>query len=205
MSTTDVAKVEPKIGSLVSFTLTANLVDITGAETGGYLRITLCGFGPVVPLINANFMVASAGIPLLVGPQVGATPLSVSLFTNAAITPAGTFYEIAVLDANKNVIQCGNYQFNTPNVTVDLSGATQIIPPYGFALGGLQYAHCTGAIPGTVYTAPGTVIAASYNGVFMVAGQAAPVLSYTATGNVITLNFNTQVGDRGIDALCVVV
>jgi hypothetical protein len=148
-------------------------------------------------------MLADAGIPQYIGPQVGTTPLSVVLGLNFELTPPTTFYEIAVLDQNKNVIQCGNYIFNTTGI-IDLINATQIIPPYNIPLSGLRYAKCTGAIPGNTYTAPGTVIAATYNGIMLVPNQPLPQKSYTATGAVIVLNFNTVSGDRGIDALCVV-
>jgi hypothetical protein len=184
-------------------TLTANLETIIGgAESAGWLRITLCGFGPVLPSVPGTCMLADAGVPQLVGPQVGSTPISVQLYGNDVITPSSTFYEVAVLDANQNVVQCGNYKF-TGSGTYDLSNAVQLVQPLGFQPGGLQYSACTGAVPGTVYTASGPVIAVSYNGIFMRANQASPALSYTVSGETITLNFSTQAGDR-IDAICIV-
>jgi hypothetical protein len=190
------------------FQLQANLGSITGDPVGGYLRITLCGFGPVVPFWKPGpaGMLANAGVPQTYGPQVGSTPLLVTLWTNTSITPDGTFYEIAVEDASRNVIQCGNYQFSTSGVTVDLSTAVQIVSPYGFPLSSLKFAPCTGTIPGiigTVYTAPGSpVLAVAYNGIFLRGGQSLPTLSYTVVGTSITLNFATQAGDR-IDAFCI--
>lgn len=182
-------------------TLTANLESIlNGAETGGFLRITLCGFGPVLPS-TPGVMIADAGVPQEVGPQQGSTPLSVELYGNDVITPANTFYEVAVLDQNHNVVQAGNYQF-TGSGTFDLSTAVQLVQPLGFQPGGIQYLACTGSIPGNVYTAPGIPIAVSYNGLFMRANQAPPLFSYTVSGEVITLNFSTQAGDR-IDAICI--
>lgn len=183
-------------------TLSAQLNSILGGSAlGGFLRITLCGFGPVMPAVPGNGMIADAGVPQTVGPQGGSGPLTQLLWGNDVITPATTFYEVAVLDQNKNPIQCGNYLF-TGTGTVDLSGAAQIVPPYGFKLGNLRYAPCTGSLPGTHFTAPGTVIAASYNGVLLPYGMALPTLSYTATGNAITLNFPAGLGDR-IDAFCI--
>lgn len=203
-TTVEEKKAEPRTLLAGQFTLQASLDTIIGgALTGGFLRITLCGFGPVIPFVTPapGPMLADAGIPQLVGPQTSG-PLSVNLYCNNVISPNTTFYEIAVLDQNQNVIQCGNYQFNVAGVTVDLSSAVQIVAPYGFPIGGLRYMPCTGTTPGTVYTAPGIPIAVSYNGIFMPYGRSAPTFSYTAVGNTITLNFSTQAGDR-IDALCV--
>lgn len=190
------------------FLLEADLASILGGLTGGFLRITLCGFGPIIPWfidlahpLVPPLVLADAGVPQIVGPQ-GATALQVALFCNSFISPEGNFYEIAVLDKNKNVIQAGNYQFNIAGVTVNLATAPQIVGPYGFTLSNLHYLPCTGAVPGTVYTAPGRPIAVSFRGVFMPYGQSLPTFSYTTSGNVITLNFTTETGDR-IDALVV--
>src|SRR5215831_333514 len=110
-------------------TLNANLESIIGAAaTGGYLRITLCGFGPSLPSVRGTCMIANAGVPQLVGPQVGSTPITVQLYGNDVITPANTFYEVAVLDANQNVVQCGNYSFSGSG-TYDLSNAAQLVQP----------------------------------------------------------------------------
>jgi hypothetical protein len=56
--------------------------------------------------------------------------------------------------------------------------------------------NCAGAVPGSVYVAPGNVVAATYNGILLRSAL------YTITGNVITLLFSTEDGDR-IDAFCV--
>ena len=177
-------------------TLTANLESInSGAELGGYLRITLCGYGPQLPAVPGTCMLADAGVPQIIGPQVGSTPISVELFGNDVIQPANTVYEISVLDQNKDVIQSGLYSF-TGTQTVDLSQAAQIVQPYGFPLGGLAYLACSGSIPGTVFVAPGPVIAVTYNGVML------RQTLYTVAGNIITLLFTPEAGDR-IDAFCI--
>jgi len=178
--------------------LSANLESvIEGAELGGYLRITLCGFGPVIPCVDGVAMLADAGIPQLIGPQQGSTPLTVALWGNDAITPQNTFYEIAVLDQDRNVIQTGMYQFTQGN-NVDLSSAAQILPPFGFLLTALRYQQCTGALIGgnRIFIAPGSAIAATYNGILMNSSQC------TISGNVVTLSFDPEIGDR-IDAFCI--
>lgn len=178
-------------------TITAQLESIlaTAAE-GGYLRITLCGYGPVCPSVSGVGFLADAGVPQLVGPQ-GTSALSVNLYGNDVIHPASTFYEIAVLDANKDVVQANNYNL-TGSGTFDLSTLTPIVPPFGFLLTALHYMICSGAIIGgnQTFTAPGNVIAATYNGIIMNSSQC------TISGNVVTVNFNPELGDR-IDAFCV--
>jgi hypothetical protein len=194
-------------------TLTADLESIlAGAQTAGYLRITLCGFGPIPPNVPGTCMLADAGIPQIVGPQVGATQISILLYGNDVIQPLNadgspaTFYEIAVLDSNKNVIQSANYRL-TGAGTQPLPGQPPIVPPYGSQLSALQYLPCAGAVPGNAYVAPGVPVMVFYNGVALPMGQALPWLSYTISGTSnINLNFATQTGvpnDR-IDALCVV-
>lgn len=187
-------------------TLTANLESILGGTAeAGFLRITLCGFGPVLPSVPGVAMLADAGVPQLIGPQVGSTPISQKLWGNDVITPAITFYEIAVLDQNKEVIQVGAYQFGNADGTVDLSSVAQFTGPYGFQLADLTYQPCTGTIGGNTFVSPGRIVAVTYNGVIMPESAGPfPLLSYTigADGVTITLNFNTQAGDR-IDAFCV--
>lgn len=65
------------------------------------------------------------------------------------------------------------------------------------ALSRLRYLPCTGDVPGRIYTAPGPVVAVSYNGILL-----APNLRYTVTAGIINLNFSTEEGDR-IYAFCV--
>lgn len=183
-------------------TLNATLdSSVGGGNLGGWLRVTLCGYGPQVPAIPGTCMLADAGVPQLVGPQAGSTPITVKLWGNDVIAPANTFYEISVLDQNKNVIQSGIYQFAGAG-TFDLSQVVQFIPPYGFALGDLAYLACVGTAPTTIYTAPGPVVAVTYNGILLAYNDPTR-LSYTFAGNVITLNFSTEDGDR-VDAFCIV-
>jgi hypothetical protein len=152
--------------------------------------------------VTGTAMLADAAVPQTIGPQMGSTPLSQVLFGNDVITPAHTFYEIAILDQNRNVIQAGIYQFANAVGDVDLSSVSQILPPYGFYLGNLVSAQCDGDIPGETYVSPGPIVALFYNGILLPRGAAAPRLSYTASGNTAILNFSTQPLDR-IDSLCV--
>jgi hypothetical protein len=191
-----------------AITLTATLDDLTGAAAGSTanaakLRISLCGFGPVLPKIAGTAMLAR------VGPfdfYSSGAQISTLIFGNDQITPPGTYYSIEILDGEDNVVQCGAYSL-TGAGTQDLSNLAQIVPPFGFLLGGLVMAgtdspnpatKIAGAIPGTVYTAPGNVVMVFYNGV-----QQRPGIDYNAVGNTITLTFSTALGDN-VYALCVV-
>lgn len=188
-------------------TLTANLESIIGgAFTGGFLRITLCGSGPIIPAVPGTCLLADATIPQITNAQVDAGhPITVKLFGNDVITPGPdvTFYEIAVLDSDENVIQSGNYRFDGV-AAIDLSQAVQIVAPYGFFLGFLKVAHCTGAVPGNVYVAPGLVVGVFYNGALL-----GPAADYTLAPDrkTINLTFMTEIQNGVLDeisALCVV-
>ena len=189
-------------------TLTFTLQDYQGNALGSamqpaWLRVALCGFGPILPAIpgTANIgQIASWQVDI---PYYG-TPGSIKLWGNDVIVPGPdtTYYAISILDPQRNVIQTGLYQFNG-TTTVDLSNAAQIVPPYGFQLGQLKYLPCTGAVPGTTYAAPGQIVLVTYNGVILPPGLASPILSYTAVGQNITLNFTTETEDL-VYALCVI-
>lgn len=175
-------------------TLTATLDDLTGAPAGSIaaaakLRIALCGFGPYLPKIIGTAMIAKAG-PF--GFLSTGNPLSLALWANDQIFPANTFYSIEILDGEDNVIQCGAYQFLAGGsaLNIDLSNATQIVPPYGLPISFLRVIPCTGAVPGTQYVAAGAeiVIAVFYNGVLLT-----PTTDYTVAQINISLNFTTQV------------
>lgn len=182
-------------------TLTAATKTIMGnAALSGYLRITLCGYGPVLPSVPTVCMLANAGVPQWLGP---AATFSQVLWGNDVIAPGNTFYEIALLDDDKNVIQAGIYQFTNTAGTVDLSSATQILGPYGISLPSLTPAACSGAVPGSTYTAAGIPVLVFLNGILLPRGESSPTLSYTSTAQTITLNFATVAGDR-IDALCII-
>lgn len=187
-----------------NITLTATLDDLTGKAAGSLanpakLRITLCAFGPVLPLITGTAMIAKTG-PFAVYSTGGI--ITTLLWGNDQITPDGTYYTIEVLDGQDNVVQIGAYVL-TGTGTQDLSNLVQVIPPYGFPIGDLAYLPCSVSTPGSVYVSPGPVVAVAYNGALM--PQAAlSGLSYTlGTDKVtITLNFTADALDR-IDALCI--
>src|ERR1700678_2530252 len=58
--------------------------------------------------------------------------ISIPLWGNDVITPAGTYYSVAVIDDKKNVVQSAMYQF-TGSGTIDISTVSPInlqpLPP----------------------------------------------------------------------------
>ncbi len=189
-----------------NITLTATLQDITGNPAGSLanpakLQIALCGYGATIPEIVGTSVLARTG-PFELFSTGG--EISTQLWGNDVITPPGTYYAITILDGENNVVQTGAYQF-TGTQTIDLSHAAQIVGPAGVALATLQYLPCTGAVPGSNYVAPGTVVMVFLNG-----NALRPTVDYTVSGGSgIALTFTTNgpspgFGGDEIYALCVV-
>lgn len=114
-------------------TLTATLLDYSGNQLGtvtnpAYLRIALVAFGPTLPCIPGTGNIGKVSSWPGDIPYTG-TPLSIALWGNDVITPGPdqTYYAIAVIDSNGNVVQTGCYQFDGAQ-TIDLSNAPQMFP-----------------------------------------------------------------------------
>jgi hypothetical protein len=187
-------------------TLASILADM-GATTPdfipGYFRITLCGYGPIRPTIPGTCHLADAGVPQVVPVDATTGKMDVMIYGNDVIDPPGTFYEVAVLDQNKDVVQANNFLFTGSGLRT-LSVQTPIIPPYGFPIGDLAYLPCVDTGDRVHYTAQSAqIVGVTYNGVMMPQGLTfPPYVSYTVSGSTITMNLTTDVGDR-IDAFCV--
>jgi hypothetical protein len=195
-------------------TLTFDLLDYSGNKLGSatqpaWLRIALCNFGANLPRIPSAGVIGKVSSWFVDVPYYGTTG-TVLLWGNDVIVPGPdlTYYAISVLDAQRNVVQTALYQFDG-TLTIDLSNATPFDPTNPAALAKLEIADCTGAVPGTTYTAPGKIVPGGvfYNGIQLPQGKTLPILSYTISGGTtINLNFTTQAGtpnDR-ITALCIV-
>ena len=189
-------------------TLTATLLDYSGNALGSvaspaYLRIALCGFGQTLPCIPGTGNIGQVASWPGDIPYTG-TMLSVKLWGNDVVKPVNeTYYAISILDANRNVIQAGIYQF-TGTRTIDLSNAVQVQPAQFPNLPYVADQPCSGPVPGSLYVAPGPILALFYNGMKLRPGTSLPILGFTGVGtNTATLNFTTETGDW-IDALCVV-
>lgn len=106
-------------------TVTGTLLDLFGSLVNdGVLVIQLCGYG-AVPRVSGTALVARTA-PLEVDCPLGV--FSFQLWGNDVITPAGTFYTIAVKDDNGNIVQMNAYQF-TGAGTFDLSTLAPYDPP----------------------------------------------------------------------------
>jgi hypothetical protein len=163
-----------------NITLTATLDDLSGAAAGSLalaakLRITLCGFGPALPRIAGTAMIAKAGPTSYFSTG---SALSIPLWGNDQITPAGTFYTIEILDGEDNVVQCAAYLF-TGAITIDLSQATPLpfIPPatpqFSAFINAPVEQEAGGAVDGTnvdftfnAPSSPAPVIAVFVGGIF---------------------------------------
>lgn len=113
-------------------TLNITLDDISGVQIGStanpaYVRFMLCGYGPYLPRVPATALIGSVDTQFDI-PYFG-VPLTVSLWGNDVIIPGGTYYAIAILDGDKNVIQSGAYVF-TGIATYDLSSLSPTFPSY---------------------------------------------------------------------------
>jgi hypothetical protein len=194
--------------AIPQITLTATLEDLSGVAAGSIanparLRIALCGYGASLPRIAGTSNLAKVG-PF--DSYSDGTALSIQLWGNDAITPAGTFYSIMVLDGEENVVQCANYQF-AGTTTVDLSSAAPYLPPLfpviPIAALEVQYALATPAAPqvaNTIYTAPGAVIAVYYSGM----AQRPGIDWIATTASQFQLTFATNANDT-VYALCALV
>lgn len=189
-----------------NITLTATLLDYSGNTLGSasqpaWLRIALCGFGPVLPCVPGTGNIAKATSWNLDIPYAGSLPTT-KLWGNDQITPAGTYYVIEVLDTQRNVLQAGVYQFTGGPLTIDLSNATQILPPIPLFAAGLVCVALNGSYPGTVFTAPTAVwgtgfLALMYRGAMQRLG-----IDWTqTTSQEATLNFTATKDGSGNDTV----
>lgn len=176
-------------------TLNATLQDISGNPAGSpanpaIMRIALAGFGLTLPCIAGTSSLVRVGPKDYLDTGSGA---AANLWGNDAISPAGTYYAITLLDGDGNILQCGAYRFSGTG-TINLSSAQQITPTNSLA-----YSPCSGAVPGTVYTAPGVIVTLFKNPAASPSAGTAlrPGIDYTLSsqGTVATLTTPTISGD----------
>lgn len=131
-------------------TLTAKLYDLVGTAAGSVanpakLRIALCGYASQLPVIAGTANLAKPGPYFFY--DIG-TGISITLWGNDQITPSGTYYEIAVLDGDDDVVQCDAYEFINGPLTIDLSNATPFFPtPPEPPIGGVYVVPINGGNP----------------------------------------------------------
>ena len=188
-----------------TITLTARLQDFCGNNAGttgnpAKLRIALVGYGAALPRIAGTSVLAQVG-PWYYSDT--GTGISLTLYGNDVITPLGvTYYDIAVIDGDGNMVQCAGYQFSGTE-TVDLSNATPFNPPpYPAYAVPLEYVAVTPQPPqaaNAVYTAPGPIVMVFYNNQPQAKG-----VNWFPVGTSVTqftLNFATYSGET-VYVLC---
>lgn len=108
--------------------ITATLQDFGETAVGGFLIVTLCNFGSQIPRVAGSSVIVDAGPTSYPANAEGA--VSITLVTNDTITPAGTYYCIAVANSNGDMLQVNLYQFFGLG-PFDLSSTLPIDPNIG--------------------------------------------------------------------------
>jgi hypothetical protein len=173
-------------------TLTATLQTPFGTtDVGAMLRITLAGFGGLIPRVNGTSILSRAQQKF----KQGAGAISVQIFGNDVITPGPglTFYCIEIFDSKNNIIQSGNYQLSGSG-TLDLSTLNQYFPPPPPVLG--ESPVITNPAGGSLQTINGSItivgnliVTGTINGgsiLFNVASSATPLFDGNQGGSFKT-------------------
>ena len=104
-------------------TITGTLTDITGTATQGQVVFTLQNYSSQPPIISGSDVIAEVQTTVQAN---GSGEWSVTLFLNTAITPANTFYSVALSPAGSTTPAItASYSFNTSG-TFDLSSLTPL-------------------------------------------------------------------------------
>jgi hypothetical protein len=114
-----------------AITLIINLLDLQGEQIGSvgnpaFIEFALYGFGATLPRVSGTGNLAKVG-PLSQRVIYEGAPVTVTLWGNDVITPAGTGYVITIFDDQMNVLQSGAYVF-TGTIDADLSTLPQAFP-----------------------------------------------------------------------------
>ncbi len=107
-------------------TLVGQLLNLFGVGDSGSLVIQLAGFGSSAPRVVGTGMLAPTA-PIAVQTDAEGN-FNFELWSNAQITPAGTYYTILIQDDGGNAIQLNAYQFlDTVPHGYDLSSVAPFI------------------------------------------------------------------------------
>ena len=107
-------------------TITAKLEGILNLQTDplGSCSVQLCGYGSQVPRVNGVAVFSNVeALNLAVNPQ---GIITVTLYGNDQIVPAGTYYTFTFMNGNGDAVQVNAYRFLSTTLTYDLS----LIDPY---------------------------------------------------------------------------
>lgn len=166
-----------------------NILQTGAYQFQGTQTIDLSSAPQIVPSNSIAYLPSTGAVPGTTYVVEGVVVMA--LYNGNALRP-GTDYTLS--NGGRQI----NLTFST-QADDNISALCTVVIPSSLAPGAtlLRYAVCAGDIPGTVYTAPGKVVAVAYNGNI----QATTYYSLDATGTIITLDFSTGVGDN-IYALC---
>lgn len=217
VGTSNLAQVGPEdfydTGSGISTTLWGN--DVIN-PLGTYYAITILDGDGNILQTGAYQFSGNETIDLSSAPQIVPTN-SIAYLPTEGTYPGTTYIAAGVVvgvaydgilqrPAIDYTLSNGGKQINLTFSTTDdegenISALCTVVIPSSLAPGAslLQYAECTGAIPGaagTVYTAPGKVVAVAYNGAL----QSSSFYNIL-TANTFNLTFPTYAGDS-VYALC---
>lgn len=159
-------------GCTVSF----HLEDIAGANVAGKVVAALVNFGTTPPVVSGTAVL----VPLTITVNAAANGTgSLVLFGNDQITPASTYWEIAVYGATSlGPVSVANYTFNSgsydlstaiplsvtagqvaaPNAVLTNPTNTQTISTYGLNVSELLALGAAVTIAGATPTASGTIL-----------------------------------------------
>jgi hypothetical protein len=131
-------------------TLTINLLDLQGNQIGSaanpaFVEIALYGFGATLPRIAGTGNLARVG-PLSQRLIYAGAEITVDLWGNDVITPAGTGYVISIFDDQLNLLQSGAYVFNG-TIEADLSTLPQSFPSAASSVQGSEVTLQPSATP----------------------------------------------------------
>lgn len=105
-------------------TVTGNLQFLTGSTDQGYVLFDLINFGDYIPRVIGTTNIVKRST-LVQADASGA--VSTTLWGNDNINPAGTLYQVSVMDDSKVVIQYDT--FNITGSTFDLNSASPTPAP----------------------------------------------------------------------------
>lgn len=189
----------PEVKSPATVAVTATLQDFASDADVGALIVTLCNFGSQVPRVAGTALVVDAGPTEY--PAASNGQVTVNLWGNDVITPSGTYYCIAVANENGDMLQVNLYQF-TGAGPFDLSTTPPIDPHIGvpsiqFATTDIFLITLTGPNqPGSAYNLTYPPFAGSLLGLYYNGNLLIPGLHYSISGQTVTLNFSTGIGDN---------
>jgi hypothetical protein len=111
--------------------LTIALDDLQGVSIGSvgnpaFVEIALANYGATLPRIAGTAMLGRVGPATQRIPYEGA-PITVTLWGNDVITPAGTYYVFNIFDDQLNILQSAAYVF-AGTIDADLSTLPQSFP-----------------------------------------------------------------------------